>query len=239
MFMSQPTARPGLNPRPDRPGDRSAGAPSRITQLIGLVFRLVGFGKQLTETVQQRATSPGFALVAQPFGTLDIRLILARIARGVMRAMALEALLRRRAARGQDIRVLPVRAPHQPRGALPAAQPAARPASRQRGSDDLDLANLPTPEQISAEVRRRPIGAVIADICADFGIMPGADNGFGQELSLAVILYGGNLLPVLRTLSRRSAQFRAALMPGDWPHLAWLAPNAEAGALAAVATGPP
>ncbi|HEY1933186.1 MAG TPA: hypothetical protein VGG99_14325 [Acetobacteraceae bacterium] len=237
--MTQPAARPGLSPPPDRPGDRTAGAPSRITLLIGLVLRLVGFGKHLTETVQQRATSPGFSLLAQPFGTLDIRLILARIARGVMRAMALEALLRRRAARGQDIRVVPVRAPHQPHGALPAAQPAARPASRQRCSDELDLSNLPTSKEIAAEVRRRPIGAVIADICADFGIMPGGNNGFGQELSLAVILYGGNLLPVLRTLSRRSAKFSAALMPEDGSHLAWLAPNAEAGALAAVATGPP
>jgi hypothetical protein len=31
---------------------------------------------------------------------------------------------------------------------------------------------MPTAEQIAAEVRRRPIGAVIADICRDLRILP-------------------------------------------------------------------
>jgi hypothetical protein len=51
-------------------------------------------------------------------------------------------------------------------------------------------------------VRRRPVGAVIADICRDLGIMPGQlDRAFWEELSRAIIIYGGSLAGFLPNLS--------------------------------------
>ena len=61
---------------------------------------------------------------------------------------------------------------------------------------------MPTPEQIAAEVRRRPIGAVIADICRDLGIM--ADHPLWRELRLAVILHGGSLAAFVRDMCKRA-----------------------------------
>jgi hypothetical protein len=43
-------------------------------------------------------------------------------------------------------------------------------------------------------VRRRPVGAVIVDICRDLGIRPGdCDRPFWDELCHAIIAYGGRL----------------------------------------------
>jgi hypothetical protein len=52
------------------------------------------------------------------------------------------------------------------------------------------LARLPTPEQIMAEVRRRPIGAVIADICHDLGVMP--NHPRWRDMERAMIEHGGS-----------------------------------------------
>jgi hypothetical protein len=49
---------------------------------------------------------------------------------------------------------------------------------------------MPTPEQIAAQVRRRPIGAVIADICRDLGITP--SHKLWRTLQSAIIRYRGN-----------------------------------------------
>src|SRR6185312_6211033 len=65
-----------------------------------------------------------------------------------------------------------------PRAARPPYQPDPR------------LAALPTPEQIAAEVRRRPVGAVIADICRDLGIMP--NHPLWRDLRLIIIQHGGS-----------------------------------------------
>jgi hypothetical protein len=72
---------------------------------------------------------------------------------------------------------------------------------RSRGSAH---ARLPTEEEIAAEVRRRPVGAVIADICRDLGIAPGRlDPAFWRELSHAVIASA-----MVRPRSRRPGEPR-------------------------------
>ena len=70
---------------------------------------------------------------------------------------------------------------------------------------------LPTPEQIAAEVRRRPIGAVIADICRDLGIMP--NHPLWRELRDVIIRYGGNLASLVKDICEQAFQ-RPAL---SWP----------------------
>src|SRR5271169_5655963 len=136
--------------------------PSRSGRLLGLVRKLIDYGRELAVTLRRRtAAEPFFAKAC--FGTTDLALILARIIRGLRLADALEARVLQRAA-DLDAGRRPVRA----RSA--ARSPAAPRVAETAAEADPRLARLPTPEQIAAEVRRRPIGAVIADICRDLGI---------------------------------------------------------------------
>ena len=69
---------------------------------------------------------------------------------------------------------------------------------------DPRLARLPTEQEIAAEVRRRPVGAVIVDICRDLGIRPGdCDRPFWDELCHAIIAYGGRLAGFFDRLNKR------------------------------------
>jgi hypothetical protein len=87
------------------------------------------------------------------------------------------------------------------------AQPEIQPNNR---IGDPRLANLPTEEEIAAEVRRRPIGAVIVDICGDLGIAPGQlDRAFWDEIRHAITMYGGSLARFLRNLHARLCASRA------------------------------
>src|SRR5271165_3433672 len=153
MFMSaaaQPPT-PTTDPDPPRAG---TDTPSRLGRVLSLVRKLIDYGKQLAGTVQQRAAAPGFALFARPFGTADVAAILARITGGLRRAAALEARLCRRAARGQDLTLSPIRlpAPRGPRPARQVAPPDTQPADQ---ADDPRLARLPTEEEIAAEACHR------------------------------------------------------------------------------------
>jgi len=125
-------------------------------------------------------------------------------------AAALEARLCRRAARDQDLAPEPFRAAptHQPRLVRrPVTQPDTQPDNC---TGDPRLANLPTEEEIAAELRRRPIGAVIVDICGDLGIAPGhLDRAFWDEINHAIMMYGGSLARFLRTLHARLCASRS------------------------------
>ncbi len=91
-----------------------------------------------------------------------------------------------------------------PRPPSPGPRGRARRPHRAAPPTDARLAHLPTPEQIAAEVRRRPIGAVIADICRDLGIMP--SHPLWREVQMAMIRYGGSLANLVRDLIHQSFQ---------------------------------
>jgi hypothetical protein len=172
-------------------------------------------------------------------GTTSVTLILARIARGLLRAAALVDRLHRNATR-LDAPPRP-RAPR-PRATTAATEAAAPPEPRRRANprhaDDDDnalLAHLPTPEQIAAEIRRRPIGQVIADICWDLGIVPA--HPLWRELAPAIMVEGGRLAALVVDIMNRR---RRVPIPEDWPEeqppYLWADwPHAPA----PVATGPP
>ena len=163
---------------PAQPAPAAAEQPTRSGRLLSLVRRLIDYGRELAATIRQRtATEPVFALSC--FGTIDLAVIFTRIARGVQRANALEARVLQRAAqldagprRGQ---------------ARSAAKPPAAPRAAEA---DPSLAGLPTAAQIAAEVRRRPIGVVIGDICRDLGILP--SHPLWREVERAILEYGGS-----------------------------------------------
>jgi hypothetical protein len=223
---------------PDAHG-AGAGVPGAIGRVLGLVRKLIDYGRQLADTVQSRAAAPGFVQFARPFGTADLGVILARITCGLRRAAALEARLCRHAARGKDLTPAPIRLPaaRAPRAARPVAPADPRPEIQPADpADGSRLARLPTEEQIAAAVRRRPIGAVIVDICCDLGIAPGhLDRAFWDEIHHAIMMYGGSLTRFLNDLHERLWGFISAdrsdhVGPG-WP--------ASPQRLPAQATGPP
>ena len=232
LFMSAETQLSAPTPSPD-PSRAAPDTPSRIGRVLTVVRKLIGLGRQLAATIQQRANTPDFALLALPFGTTDIAIILARIINGLRRAAALETELSRRAARGQDLTPTPLRAPSAS-GPRQAAPPDAPPEPQRAAPiEHPHLARLPTEDELAAEVRRRPVGAVIVDICHDLGIAPGhLDRAFWDELAHAIIAYGGSLSGFFISLNKRlfSAILRADTDPA-WP--------ASPQRLPVPATGPP
>jgi hypothetical protein len=194
-MSAPPTADQPNRPDPHQ-GRPAAGAdaPSRTTRLLGLVRTLIDYGRQLAATLQQRTSATNLTDVTRHFGTIDIAEILARIARGLLRAAALETRLTSHLARQQD-------APAAPSAPSRRQPRAARSVDRSASPTDTSRAHLPTPEEIAAEVRRRPVGAVIADICRDLGIVP--SNPLWRELSLAIIENGGNLATLFKDTWKR------------------------------------
>jgi hypothetical protein len=177
------------------PWPASTDRRGNFTRLIGLVRKLIDYGKDLATAVRERGLTDRPAGASARFGSRDIALILSRIATALLRAEALEARLVLSAAR-PDPKPRSPHAPSQraPRTAPQKAEPAAPP--------DPCLARLPTPEQIAAEIRRRPVGAVLVDICRDLGIM--ADHPLWRELNLAIIVHGGGLGAFFRDMFQRA-----------------------------------
>jgi hypothetical protein len=167
--------------------------PSRVGRLIALVRRLIDYGRDLAAKVQRRDPTTE----TRSFDTGDISLILARITQGLHRAQVLEERLVRDAARlDAPCRPQTTPATHRPR--------AIRPAADCCQSSDLPLAMLPTVEQIAAEARCRPIGAVLADICRDLGILP--SHPLWRELSDAIMFNGGNLHRLVKEIIAKGAR---------------------------------
>ncbi len=165
---------------------------TRSGRLLALIRKLIDYGRELGATVRQRvAADPIFAKAS--FGASDLAVIVARIARGMRLAQALEARVLSRSA-ALDKGKSPRRARSDPRHRPPASPPTR--------DADPRLARLPTAEQIAAEVRRRPIGAVIADICRDLGILP--SHPLWREVQRATLEYGGSLARLLRDIHDRA-----------------------------------
>ncbi len=199
--------------------------PSRASGLLGLVRQLIDYGRQLAATLRSNP---------HPFGASDIALILARITRGLLRAEALEARIIRTAAT-LDAEPAPPRAASH-RRAPPARAATARPTDTVASGEALGpgvdpVISLPTPAQIAAEVRRRPIGAVIADICRDLGILP--SHPLWRELQHAIIRYDGSLANLVEDFLDRAFQRPAPA----WPFTPLPAPALQSPAPAG--TGPP
>jgi hypothetical protein len=191
-----------------------ASPSSPAARLLNAVRKLIDYGKQLAASLHQGGIT---SVVANAFGTADIVLILARITQGLHRALILEERIVRTAihidAKQQR---KPARAPH-----------ASRPATRRPIAAEPDPTPLPTSEQIAAMARRQPIGAVIADICRDLGILP--SHPLWRELRRLIGQYNGNYARLVVDIIHRP--FLPVIPPDLAPSPA--EPPAQA------ATGPP
>ena len=203
---------PAEAPYPD-PTDRAL--PPRLGKLLCLLHTFIAYGRNLADTLRHNAADPRalpfFTHVALTFHSVDLTLILARIRRGLLRAAALEERLRKLAARGRDLDPDRVR-PGRPR------KPRPRKKLGPRLHDPVRAPSLDTPptlEQIAAEDRRRPIGAVLVDICLDLGIVPAQmDRDTREELRDAVMDYRGSLCTLCVT---RLPDADPTAIPDDLP----------------------
>jgi len=223
--MKHAVTPPGLATQPAPPQDRPGQpVPRNIAALLVIVRTLLAFGRRLSATLERRAAKRSFSLIAQFFGTARLAVIRARIARGILRAEALEQLLLALAA-GDDLLPCepvwrPEREPRPPALRQATGRAANRPGPSPKPEESLEL---PTPEQMQADVRRGAIGQAIADICRDLGVAPGlCDSGFWTRLHQSIRLYGGDFSQYEGEMLMRQIDFvaeleRERIFAFDWP----------------------
>jgi hypothetical protein len=211
--------------------------PERIAALLNVVRVLRAYGHHLANTVKLRAAAPGFGAIAACFGTINLSVILAHLHRGILRAVALERVLRARAARGRDIALArrrnrtheSVPAPadaatdQQPAKSVPCTA-APRPTRHPLRNGPADF-HTPTLAELEQQVRRRPLGRTIVDICLDLAVVPGFCTGtFWNQLFDVMQCYGGSIAAMTRERRRREQSYhqeqdRISTPSGQWPDL--------------------
>ena len=215
------------------PQDKPRPIPGRIGGVLRVVHALIAYGRYFTATAQIHVAKPEFAIAAAIFGTYDLPLILFRMRRGILRALALQRYLLERAARGRNLRFAwpPYVSP------LPHHRPPARPTPRKQpenrrkprkdpallSTEDPDVFRDLTLEEIEAQVRRRPVGRTITLICLDLGIAPClCDGDFWYRLERTLHRYGGSLKPLFDVRFEREKTFQKERdrMPDTW-HIDW------------------
>jgi hypothetical protein len=199
--------------------------------MLSLLRKLIDYGQDLVRSVQERAAAGTLVIVALRFGTLDAAVILARIARGLRLANALEARLIIRPVR-LDAR--PASARPAPAGPAPVrAPPEGTKHIVRRAVKRPALPDVPTAEEIAAALRHRPAAAVIADICRDFGIVPA--HPLWGEVMAVLSEHGGGFVKYFKNVMDRMCLWltaRAAIYAEVRP-----APRSQPAA--ACSTGPP
>jgi len=217
------TTQPGTVAKTQRP------IPGRIWGVLKVLATLITHARFFTATAATRVDVPEFASAAAVFGTYQLPIILRRIQRGLLRAIALQEYLLARAARGRDLRFAWPPTHEQPHHRRPAPQKRTAPqAPRLRDPalldpEDPDSLRLPTPEELAAEVRRRPVGRTMVSICLDLGLVPGfCDGDFWDQIYHILRRYGGCFAPLFTLRARREETFQRERdrRPDTW-HIDW------------------
>ena len=216
-------------PTPKRPHP----IPGRIGSVLKVLYAFIAHARQFASTATARAAAPEFAPAAAVFGTYDLPVILLRMQRGILRALSLQRYLLARAARGRNLRFIWPRyvdlQPHHRPPASPTPVKRSTPIRPRHkeptllGPDDPGASYLPTPEELDAEVRRRPVGRTITYICMDLGIVPTlCEAEFWIKVEKIFRRYGGNFEHLDRARAAREKSFQAERdrRPETW-HIDW------------------
>jgi len=236
MPPNQPS--PGLPADPPPKEAETADTFSVTALLLNLVRGLIGHGEAVMAAFYRPRTPETYDFITTAFGTHDIRLIIRRVTRGLMLAAALQRWIAYRSRYFDKNQPPGPRPPGDPANARSAPKPPRTPGARRPSDDEALLARLPTVEEIDRIVRRRPIGAVLVDICHDLGIT--VDHPAWDALHDVVYRYRGSLLRLMRDIGTR-----AGLLPPPRSARPRPAPGAgpdrQAGPASpfAAATGPP
>ena len=176
-------------------------------RLLLVVRTLIAFGHEFIASLRGRNQTTPPLEVARQFRTIDLALIINRITRGLMIAQALQARLLRRQARAAAIPAQPA-APARPASAPrpdsapfdpEPPNPAPRRPRRTEAEDEDEaelLSGLPSAREIARRFRRRPVGAVIVEICRDLGIT--TQHKLWRDIQRAIIFHGGSMVRLLK-----------------------------------------
>ena len=218
MEHSTPAA-PSASPQDPLQDQCATTLPNNIAVILHAARILLDYGRHLVATVRQRAAAPTFNAIAECFGTENLSTIVAHLNRGILRAIALERVLLARAATGRDIDFVERHAhapdPQPAPADAEAQQPTAKPAtarhiprpSRRVGWNDPEFV-MPTLEDLERQVRRRPVGRTILDICLDLAVVPGfCHSAFWNELFDIMNWFGGSVDRLMREKARRRQAF--------------------------------
>jgi hypothetical protein len=201
---------------PDPPQDHAATTlPNNIAVILHAVRILLGYGRHLVDAVRHRADAPNFNTIAACFGTANLSTILVHLNRGILRATVLERVLLARAATGNDIDFVepctgapePQPAPADAETEPPTARKRVPRCSRPVGWDDPELF-MPTMRDLERQVRRRPLGRTVLDICLDLAVVPGlCHSAFWNELFDIIHCFGGSVATLMRRKLHREHAF--------------------------------
>jgi hypothetical protein len=194
--------------------------PGSIADVLAIVRILSAYGRHLAAIIPHGRLWPGFTTVARFLFGRSLSDTIARIHRGIMRAIALERVLLKRAERGRELKLLvrTVRpaSTFTSRDVVPGEYPPPpdpdKPPAKERRNDQLRLwlETLPSMAELEAEIRRRPIGCTIADICLDLGVSHKlCAPWFWNVLFYAMNDYGISLTRMLTAFRRREDKFDA------------------------------
>lgn len=212
----------------------------QITAVRAVVAILATYGRHLAQTLEQRAVRRGFATIARFFGCVVLDTIAAHVHRGVMRAMALDDMLKKRAERGRDLKYLAPRARREPPAKDPETEAAAKPAPLEEFTPEwmearhaagprageqlvrriargvpLTMATLPRSSVVAAEVWRWSVGRTIAAICRDLGVSASlCEATFWNSVFDSIRWYRGNPSTLILDLKRREQKFNKE----EWKH---------------------
>lgn len=202
MHRTEQTTKPTQDPAPNQ----ARQALPCIAFLLSVVRKLLAYGQHLDTILPAQAASPRFPTFADGFGTFDVKLIIARIQRGILTAMMLEKFLLARETQNRDIKPKPPEGPAQPEDVakheikLPAPRDPSMPRDERPGrtAAEIDHPNnfyIPALKEIEAHVRCTPVGQLIAEILLDLGItVVHCDDQTWDEISQAMDYFGANLL---------------------------------------------
>ena len=203
-------------PPPPPKGRASQTVPTYIAAILDMVRVLLGYGQHLDRTLPEQAAHPRFPTLAVAFGTHDIRRILAHLQRGILRAMMLQRYLLARAAQGRDVVPTPPAGPADPQEIeamdMKLRAPIQPRAPKRRAPridpDDPAHFHMPTLKELEAQIRSRPIGRTIADICMDLGIAPTiCESGFWHEIYQTRVHFAGKFADYFGVQERRKKAF--------------------------------
>jgi hypothetical protein len=196
---------------PPRPAD-GARPPGRGVRLLGLVGKLIDYGRNVAAALQRRNTPDAPPAIAWIFGATSLALIIARVTRAIRIAEVLQVRLTRGARRLDAHEPLPP-LPRPSAARARATRPAAPRPPRWPGDDADALRNLPSAREIARLLRNRSIGDVIVDICNDLCI--GTSHPLWREIMEAVRNENGNVVRLVFKPLRRTAA--SGLPAPDWP----------------------
>ncbi len=208
-FMDDSTStHPATDAAPPRETSPKAGPsnPSMAAALLNVIRTLIDFGQKRLAAIQARQLSTHEVHdTGHAFGTFNLSVIVARIMRGLRLATALEQRVITAAARSAHPKPSP-----KPRTPSPKP-PSRRPKLSEQDDIAALLARMPTDREIAAMVRRRPIGQILDDICADLGIGPGQPQWqeLWRQLRPAIAANRGNAtIQFTRAYQRAIAAYR-------------------------------